>query len=130
LQPAKNTIVVRAPREQVDMIAPMLDQIMAARPEVLIDIKAYEINTDKLRQFGLDLPNDFSIFNIPFEIYRVLGPAAKPIIDQLLKTGTIDPTKGPIGSLSSLQGSPLLAPFIFFGGGYGLTGISTPPIKG
>jgi general secretion pathway protein D len=130
LQAGKNTIVVRAPKEQVDLIAPMLDEIMAARPEVLVDIKAYEINTDKLRQFGLDLPNDFSIFNIPFEIYRVLGPAAKPIIDQLLKNGTIDPTQVPISALSALQGSPLLAPFIFFGGGYGLTGISTPPISG
>jgi type II secretory pathway component GspD/PulD (secretin) len=130
LQPAKNTIVVRASKEQIDLIAPMLDEIMAAKPEVLVDLKAYEINLDKLRQYGLDLPNDFSIFNIPFEIYRVLGPAAQPIIDQLLKTGTIDPTKIPIGSLSSLQGSPLLAPFIFFGGGYGLTGISTSPING
>jgi len=130
LQPGKNTIVIRAPREQVDLIAPMLDEIMAARPEVLVDIKAYEINTDKLKQFGLDLPNDFSIFNVPFEIYRVLGPAAQPIIDQLLKSGTIDPSKVPATALSALQSSPLLAPFIFFGGGYGLTGISTPPIKG
>jgi len=130
LQPAKNTIVVRAPKEQVDLIAPMLDEVMSARPEVLVDIKAYEVNTDKLRQFGLDLPNDFAIFNIPFEIYRVLGPAAKPVIDQLLKTGKIDPTKIPLAALGALQGSPLLAPFIFFGGGYGLTGISTPPIGG
>ena len=130
LQPAKNTIIVRAPKEQVDQIAPMLDELMSGRPEVLVDIKAYEINSDKLRQFGLDLPNDFAIFNIPFEIYRVLGPAAKPIIDQLLKTGKIDPTQVPISALSALQGSPLLAPFIFFGGGYGLTGISTPPISG
>ncbi len=130
LQPAKNTIVVRAPKEQIDLIGPMLDEIMAAKPEVLVDIKAYEVNLDKLRQYGLDLPNDFSIFNIPFEIYRVLGPAAQPIIDQLLKTGTIDPTRVPAGALSALQGSPLLAPFIFFGGGYGLTGISTPPISG
>jgi len=130
LQPAKNTIVVRAPKAQIDLIAPMIDEIMASKPEVLVDIKAYEVNLDKMRQYGLDLPNDFSIFNIPFEIYRVLGPAAKPVIDQLLKTGTIDPSKVPIGSLSALQGSPLLAPFIFFGGGYGLTGISTPPISG
>jgi type II secretory pathway component GspD/PulD (secretin) len=130
LQPAKNTIVVRAPKEQVDLIGPMLDEIMSAKPEVLVDLKAYEINVDKMRRYGLQLPNDFAIFNIPFEIYRVLGPAAQPIIDQLLKTGTIDPTKVPVGALSSLQGSPLLAPFIFFGGGYGLTGISTPPIKG
>ncbi|HEV2987291.1 MAG TPA: hypothetical protein VG759_02530, partial [Candidatus Angelobacter sp.] len=130
LQPAKNTIVVRAPREQIDLIAPMIDEIMASKPEILVDLKAYEIDLDKQRTYGSDLAHDFSIFNIPFEIYRVLGPAAQPIIDQLLKTGTIDPTKVPIGALQSLQGSPLLAPFIFFGGGYGLTGISAAPIHG
>jgi type II secretory pathway component GspD/PulD (secretin) len=130
LQPAKNTIVVRAPKEQIDLIAPMLDEIMASKPEILVDLKAYEIDLDKQRTYGSDFPHDFSIFNIPFEIYRVLGPAAQPIIDQLLKTGTIDPTKVPIGALQSLQGSPLLSPFIFFGGGYGLTGISAAPING
>ena len=127
---AKNIITVRAPKEEMAAVSAMLDDIVQGRPEVLLDIKAYELNYDKLRQMGVALQTDFTIFNIFSEIYRVLGPNAKPVIDQLKKTGTIDPSKIPVSSLANLQGSPLLQPFIFFGKGYGLTGINVSPISG
>jgi type II secretory pathway component GspD/PulD (secretin) len=126
----KNTITVRAPREQVEAAAILLDNIMDARPEMLLDVKEFEIDSDNLRQAGVNLPTDFQVFSIPSEIRRVLGPDAQPIIDQINQTGTIDPTKIPASALSNLQGSPLLAPFIFFGKGLGLTGITTNPISG
>jgi len=126
---AQNIITVRAPKEQMAVISAILDDLVQGRPEILLDIKAYELNYDKQRQIGLALPNQFTIFNVFSEIYRVLGPNAQPIIDQLKKTGTIDPSKVPTSVLGSLQGSPLLQPFIFFGKGYGLTGITVSPIS-
>lgn len=126
--PDKSIITVRAPKEQMAAISAMLDDMVQGRPEILLDINAYEISYDKLVQYGLTLPNNFQIFNVFAEIYSALGPAAGPIIDQLRKTGTIDPTKIPVSSLSSLQGSPLLQPFVFFGKGYGLTGVTVSPI--
>ncbi len=127
VQPGKNTITVRAPREQVEAASSLLDNLMDAKPELVIDVKEFEIDTDKLRNMGLDLPTDFQVFNIPSEIRRVLGSDAQSVIDQLNKTGTIDVSKIPAGSLSNLQSSPLLAPFIFFGKGlFGLTGIALP----
>ncbi|HEY6351115.1 MAG TPA: hypothetical protein VI636_17055 [Candidatus Angelobacter sp.] len=128
--PDKNIITVRAPKEQMVAISAMLDDMMQGRPEILLDIKAYEVSYDRLRQYGLTLQNNFQIFNVFAAIYSALGPAAQPIIDQLKKTGTIDPSLVPVGSLSNLQGSPLLQPFIFFGKGYGLTGINVQPING
>lgn len=130
MQPAKNIITVRGPKRQLARAAQMLDLLMDARPEVMIDIRAYELNYDKQRQYGLSLPNSFTIFNVFSEIRRALGSAAQPIIDQLKQGGGIDPSKIPIGSLSNLQGSPLLSPFIFFGKGLGLTGVTTAPISG
>lgn len=126
--PGKNIITVRAPKSQMAIISAMLDDLMLARPEVLLDIKAYELDYDKLRQYGLALPTSFTIFNVFSEIYRALGSGAGPIIDQLRKTGTIDPSKVPIASLANLQSSPLLQPFIFFGKGWGLTGVTVSPI--
>ncbi len=126
----KSTISVRAPKEQVEAAAILLDNIMDARPEMLLDVKEFEIDSDNLRQAGVNLPTDFQVFNIPSEIRRVLGNDAQPVIDQINQTGTIDPTKIPASALSNLQGSPLLAPFIFFGKGLGLTGITTNPISG
>jgi general secretion pathway protein D len=128
--PAKNIITVRAPKSQMAIISAMLDELVRARPEVLLDIKAYELNYDKLRQYGLGLQTSFQIFNVFAAIYSALGSGAGPIIDQLRKTGTIDPSKIPIASLGNIQNSPLLQPFIFFGKGWGLTGISVSPISG
>ncbi|HZI58048.1 MAG TPA: type II and III secretion system protein, partial [Verrucomicrobiae bacterium] len=128
IQPGKNTITVRAPREQVEAAASLLDSLMDAKPELMIDIKEYEIDTDNLREFGLNLPTSFQLFSIPSEIRKVLGPDAQAVIDQLNKTGTIDPSKIPTSALNNLAGSPLLSPFLFFGKGQGLTGFTVPPI--
>jgi general secretion pathway protein D len=129
IQPGKNTITVRAPREQVEAVASLLDNLMDAKPELMLDVQEYEIDTDNLRDIGLNLPTSFQVFSIPSEIRRVLGSNAQAVIDQLNQTGTIDPSKIPASALSNLAGSPLLAPFIFFGKGNGLTGITVPSIS-
>ncbi len=59
----------------------------------MLEVNEYEIDSDNLRQYGLSLPTSFQVFNIPSEIRRVLGSDAQPVIDQLNKTGTIDPIK-------------------------------------
>src|SRR5580765_3124600 len=128
IQPGKNTITVRAPREQVEAAASLMDSLMDAKPELMIDVKEYEIDTDNLREIGLNLPTSFQLFSIPSEIRKVLGPDAQAVIDQLNQTGTIDPSKIPTSALNNLAGSPLLAPFLFFGKGQGLTGFTVPPI--
>jgi len=103
---------------------------MDAKPELMLDVKEYEIDTDRLRDTGLNLPTSFQVFSIPSEIRKALGPDAQSVIDQLNKTGTIDPSKISASSLSNLAGSPLLAPFLFFGKGQGLTGFTVPSISG
>lgn len=130
VEASRNTITVKAPRETVEAAASFIDNVMDARPEVMLDLQAFQYDTDKTVKYGLDLPTSFVVFNIPSEIRRVLGPDAQPVIDQLNRTGTIDPSKIPASALANLQGSPLLAPFVFFGKGLGLTGIATPPITG
>lgn len=128
LEPGRNTITVRGPHAQVAVAASLLENLMEAKPELTIDVKEYEFDTNMLRNYGVNLPTSFQVFNIPSEIRKVLGPDAQTVIDQLNSTGTIDPSKIPTADLANLQGSPLLAPFIFFGKGNGLTGVSTPPI--
>jgi general secretion pathway protein D len=129
IQPGKNTITVRAPREQVEAAASMLDNLMDAKPELMIDVEEFEFDTDNLRDIGIGLPTSFQVFSIPSEIRKVLGGDAQAVIDELNRTGTIDPSTLSASNLANLAGSPLLAPFIFFGKGNGLTGISVPSIK-
>lgn len=129
IQPGQNTITVRAPREQVEAAASLLDNLMDAKPEISLEVREFEIDTDRTRDMGLNLPTSFQIFNIPSEIRRVLGSDAQSVIDQLNKTGSIDPSKISPTALANLAGSPLLGPFLIFGKGNGLTGITAPPIS-
>jgi general secretion pathway protein D len=129
IQPGENTITVRAPREQVEAAASMLDNLMDAKPEMSLEVTEYEIDTDRTRDMGLNLPTSFQVFNIPSEIRRVLGSDAQSVIDQLNRTGTIDPSTISPSAAANLAGSPLLGPFLIFGKGNGLTGITAPPIS-
>ncbi len=126
---ANNTITVRASKEILDAIGAVLGNLLEARPQVLLDVQAYELDSDQLRKVGMNLPTDFQIFSIPAEIRRALGADAQAVIDQINATGTIDPSTISAGDLANLQGSPLLAPFVFFGKGLGLTGISFPGVS-
>jgi len=130
VEAGSNTITLRAPRGIVDAATAFVENLMDAKPEILVVVTAYEFDTNKTGLYGLDLPNNFVVFNIPSEIRQVLGPDAQNVINQLNQTGTINPASIPAADLANLQGSPLLSPFIFFGKGLGLTGISTPPISG
>lgn len=123
-----STITVRAPQEQVAAVASFIDNVMDAKPEIMLVVNEYEFDADKLLNYGINLPTDFTVFNIPSEIRRVLGGDAQAVIDQLNNNGTIDPSKIPTSDLANLQGSPLLQPFVFFGKGLGLTGIVVSPI--
>jgi general secretion pathway protein D len=128
VEPSKNVISVRAPREKVAIASSLLESLLDVRPEIMLEVNEYEIDSDNLRQYGLSLPTSFNVFNIPSEIRRVLGGDAQAVIDQLNQTGTIDPSKISPSALSNLAGSPLLLPFLFFGKGLSLTGFNIPSI--
>ncbi|MGH9569226.1 MAG: hypothetical protein ACRD4F_06285, partial [Candidatus Angelobacter sp.] len=130
LQAKSGTITVRGPREKVEAISALLENLMDAKPEILLDIHEIEFDADRARNYGLNLPTDFTIFNIPSEIRRVLGSDAQPVIDELNQTGTIDPSKINPSDLTNLQSSPLIQPFIFFGKGLTLTGVTVGPVSG
>jgi len=128
VSPTHNTITVKAPRASVEAAASMIDNLMDVRPEILLEVQEFEFDTDEARKYGLNLPNSFVLFNVYSEIRRVLGGDAQAIIDQLKKTGTINPTTIPVADLANLQSSPLLSSFLLFGKGLGLTGLVVSPI--
>ena len=129
MQADKHTITVRAPKATLEAASAMLEDLLQGRPEVLLDIKAYEVSSTFSRQTGMNLPTNFEVFNIPAEIRKILGPISQDVIDQIIRTGTVDPSRVPAGSISQLSSSPLLQPFIFFGKGLGLTGVTVSPIS-
>src|SRR5215471_10617980 len=77
-----------------------IENLMDAKPEIMIDVQEFEVDTDKTSQYGLVLPTSFEVFNVYSEIYRVLGADAPNVINQLRTTGTIDPSSIPTGDLA------------------------------
>jgi general secretion pathway protein D len=130
--PAQNTIAIRAPQPVVEAATRFIEQLDSKRPQVLLEVQVYAIAQDLTRQIGVDIPNSFTIFNVPTEVQKLLGnQSIQSIIDQITAAGGIN--QAAAGGLAALlaQGlsggatSPLQQPFATFGGGQTLTGITT-----
>jgi general secretion pathway protein D len=134
---AQGTITVRAPQPVVEAATQFIQQLDAKRPEVLIDVEVFSVAQDLTRQIGTDIPNSFTIFNVPTEAQKLLGgQSIQSIVDQLIASGGINQaaTAGLAGLLAQAIGggggssSLLTQPFATFGGGITLTAITIPGV--
>jgi hypothetical protein len=132
LQPAQNSIVVRAPQPIMDAATQFLDGLAAGRPQVLLDIKAYQVSQTAAQQIGTDFPNQFTAFNVPTEAQKLLGnQSVQDIINQLISTGQINQASSSaiaalIAQGLSGQSSIFSQPFLLFGGGITLSALTLP----
>lgn len=132
LQPAQNSIVVRAPQPIMDAATQFLDGLAAGRPQVLLDIKAYQVAQTAAQQIGTDFPNQFTAFNVPTEAQKLLGnQSVQDIINQLISSGQINQASSSaiaalIAQGLSGQSSIFSQPFLLFGGGITLSALTLP----
>ncbi len=132
LQPANNAIVVRAPQPIMDAATRFLEGLSTGRPQVLLDITAYEVSRTVAHQIGTDFPNKFTAFNVPTEAQKLLGnQSVQDIINQLISSGQINQaTSSAITALIaqglSGQSSLFSQPFLLFGGGITLSALTLP----
>lgn len=132
-QPGKSSIVVRAPQPVLDAASQFLEGLSSARPQILLDIKVYDVEYTTNRQLGLQIPNDFTAFNVPTEAQKLLGnQSIQDIINQLIASGAINQSNSTAISALIAQalngGSSIFSsPFFLFGGGITLTGVTVPP---
>jgi len=130
--PAQSTITVRAPQPIIEAASQFLEQLEARRPQVVIDVYIYAVARDLAKEVGTDIPNSFGVFNVPTEAQKLLGgQSIQSVINQLIANGGINQaaTAGIAGLLAqALSGntSVFSSPFLTFGGGATLTGISVP----
>ncbi len=130
-----STITVRAPREQVDAVARFLDGLSGGPPQVMLDVKVFEINTDSLRDLGVQLPLQYTLINLSNVLSQLQNqPDIQQLINQLFSGGGINQAnvQGLQGLLAQLQNqanSVLQNPVATFGGGLTLMGLSANPLK-
>jgi general secretion pathway protein D len=129
-QPQNSTIEVRAPQRMVDAATQILEGLGDSRPEVMLDIKLYEISHSLTRNMGLHIPNNFQLFNIPAAALLALGGQnIQDLINQLISSGGINQTNSTalsalLAQLQGQQSSVFSQPLTTFGNGLTLMGLS------
>ncbi len=127
---AASTISVRGEGPAVEAVSRVLESLTSGRPEVMLDVRVYEIGYSFLRQIGTTPPSQFTMFNISPALIASLGANAQNLINQLIASGGINSANSQsISALlaqlqNSSQNSLLSTPFATFGGGLTTFGVS------
>lgn len=128
--PQSNTITVSAPQQIIEAATRFVESLGDSRPQVLLDLNVYEVSHTVMKNFGVHVPNQFNLFNIPTAALAALGGQnLQQLINQLIAGGGINQAGS--SSLSALlamlmggQNSIFANPLATFGGGLTLFGLS------
>lgn len=131
-EPSAGTIAVSAPEPLLDAATQFMESLDSSRPEVMLDVRVYQINHMLMRNLGLQIPNQFQLFNIPAAALLALGGQnIQDLINQLIANGGINQANSQAISalLAQVQGqsqqsSIFSQPLATFGNGQTLTGLS------
>jgi general secretion pathway protein D len=129
-QPASGTITLRAPDNLLDSATQFIENLDSSRPEVMLDVRVYEISYMLTRNLGLQIPDQFQLFNIPAAALLALaGQNVQSLINQLISSGGINQANSTAISalLAQLQGQQsgvFSQPVATFGNGQTLEGVS------
>ncbi|HUM05040.1 MAG TPA: hypothetical protein VLT90_06245 [Terriglobales bacterium] len=135
LNTAASTITLRGPQGTLEAATKFLDTLDSTRPEVLIDVKVYEVDYSYTRNIGLHIPNEFKLFNIPIGALAALGGQdLQDLINQLISSGGINQAgnesiEALLAQLQGQQNSIFSQPLATFGGGITLMGLSLDQLR-
>ena len=130
LNAAASTITLRGQQGTLDAATQFLGQLDSSRPEVMLDVKVYQVDHSYTRNIGLHIPNEFKLFNIPASALAVLGGQnIQDLINQLIASGGINQAGNEsiaalLAQLQGQQNSIFAQPLATFGGGLTLMGLS------
>jgi type II secretory pathway component GspD/PulD (secretin) len=129
-QKSQSTITIRAEQQVVEAAARLLESLSTGAPEVMLDMRVYEISSTLARQIGTAWPTQFTMFNISPALLGGLGQNAQNLINQLIASGGINQANSTaiqalLAQLANQSNSILSQPFATFGGGLTLFGLTT-----
>jgi tetratricopeptide (TPR) repeat protein len=136
LNAASSTITLRGPQAALEAATQFLGQLNSPRPEVMLDLKVFQVSHTYMRNIGLHVPNNFNLFNIPAAALTALGGQnIQDIINQLIASGGINQAGNQtiaalLAQLQGQQNSIFSQPLATFGGGLTLMGLSLDQLAG
>lgn len=120
---ASGTITVRATHPVLEAINSMVAGLNQGKPEVRLNVEIFDVAHSFMRQIGVTLPTQFSLFNVQSEARTLLGSANLSQLGSLLSSGSLTAAGAAAvaallaGSQGSGASSLISQPFAVFGGG-------------
>ena len=125
-----DTVEVRGPQPMLEACSRLMEQLSNQRPQVMLDIRVYQISHQLTRNIGVHIPNTFNMYNIPAVALAGLGgQSITQLINQLISSGGINQAgssalSGLLAQLGGQQNSIFSQPLATFGGGLTFMGLS------
>jgi general secretion pathway protein D len=128
-----DTVEVRGPQPMLEACSKLLEQLSNERPQVMLDVRVYQISHQLTRNIGVHIPNAFNMYNIPAVALAGLaglgGQNIQQLINQLISSGGINQAGGSaisglLAQLGGQQNSIFSQPLATFGGGLTFMGLS------
>jgi hypothetical protein len=125
-----DTVELRGPQPLLEACSKLLAQLSNERPQVMLDVRVYQINHQLTRNIGVHIPNTFNMFNIPaVALVGLAGQNIGDLINQLIASGGINQAGGTalsglLAQLGGQQNSIFSQPLATFGGGLTFSGVS------
>ena len=126
-------VEVRGPQPILEACARLMEQLSNERPQVMIDVRVFQIDHQLTRNVGVHIPNTFNMYNIPAIALAGLaglgGQNIQSLINQLIASGGINQAgssalSGLLAQLQGQQNSIFSTPLATFGGGLTFMGVS------
>jgi general secretion pathway protein D len=128
---AADTVEVRGPQPMLAACSQLLEQLSNQRPQVMLDVRVYQISHQLTRNIGVHIPYTFNVFNIPAVALAGLagGQNIQQLVNQLISSGGINQAGGTavsglLAQLGGQQNSIFSQPLATFGGGLTFSGLS------
>lgn len=130
------SIAVRGPQPAVEAATTFLEASSMQRPQVMLDVQVFQVSHSLAREIGLDLPLQWSMFNISPSLLASLGASTgtniQDLIDQLFASGGINQSNTTaltalLAQLQSQQTSIFRDPVATFGKGISMFGVPFLP---
>ncbi len=119
---------IRAPEPTLRAINTTLARLYLDKPEVMLDVRVFQLNDSRQEKLGVAFPQALNVFNLTSQLNTIIS-SNQAAISQLIASGLVNP--GDLAGIAALlvglglvNGTVFNQPFALFGNGLTLSGLS------
>ena len=124
----QGTVTIRSTESTLRAINATVQQLYLDKPEVMLDVRIYQVNDSRMQDLGVAFPQQLNVFNVTSQLTSIIN-SNQSTITELIAAGLVNP--GDLAGIAALliglglvNGTVLNQPFALFGNGLTLSGMS------